>query len=169
MRYFILMMLCLPGCAPDVDRFKDPVDAGVMDMVNHSDAQQGNHMDAEPGQASDMSVPSTCTVKFQVVLPANTPADARLHIAGDFYGGEREWQADDATLALQRNSEGAAIELALEHQQTVQYKYTLGSWESVELAQPDCRERTNREWVVDCGETTPEVLDEVDAWTGLCP
>jgi hypothetical protein len=143
MRCLVLVTLCFIGCAPDVDRFKDPVDAAIMDISVMADARPDDGSDGGMDSSSDMTVPNTCSVRFQVGLP-------------------------DATLTLQRNSDGAAIDRVLEDGQTVQYKYTLGTWETAEV-QSDCQEKPNREWTVDCGEAMPEVLDEVDAWNGRCP
>ena len=167
MHRFILVVLCFIGCAPDVDRFRDPVDASMVDSAQAFDG--GSEADAGAQNRGDMEVPMNCTVTFQLTLPVNTPVDARVHIAGDFFGGDRDWQAGDATLALQRNSEGAAIELVLDHEQSVQYKYTLGNWDTVELVLPNCDEKPNRMQVIDCSAAMPVVVDVVDAWTGACP
>ena len=162
----VLIVLCA-GCAPDVERFRDPVDASLFPNGADGGVPMEGGADAMVGlDAGD--TPATCIVRFQLLLPDNTPIDARIHIAGNFFGGEREWLPGDPTLALQRNSEGAEIELNLSNGQVVEYKYTLGNWEGVEV-DSDCNDIDDRTLIIECGSDLPAQQDAVAAWKGRCP
>ena len=63
-------------------------------------------------------------------IPANTPPDESLYIAGDFTG----WQAGDPDFVMHKNAQGK-WEITLEPQAagtTIKFKFTRGSWETVE-------------------------------------
>ncbi len=163
----VLIVLCA-GCAPDVERFRDPVDAGLVDNPAPNTVPMPGNPDSSMVSADAGETPSSCIVLFQVSLPDVTPTDARIHIAGNFFDGDREWLPGDPTLALQRNSDGAGIELNLTNGQQVDYKYTLGNWEGVEV-DADCNDIDDRIITIDCASAMPEQQDVVVAWKGVCP
>ncbi|HRK31688.1 MAG TPA: alpha/beta hydrolase-fold protein [Tepidisphaeraceae bacterium] len=70
------------------------------------------------------------TVTFEVTVPRSTPADARVYIAGSS-AELGEWQA--AGRELQKVKEGRyQLTLDLPEQGSLEYKFTLGHWDSVE-------------------------------------
>lgn len=70
-------------------------------------------------------------VSFRVTVPADTPADAAVHVAGDFQG----WDPGSAAHALTRLDDGLyTITLAFEPGTRIELKFTLGSWKQVERA-----------------------------------
>lgn len=69
------------------------------------------------------------TVSFQVTVPATTPADASLHVAGNMNG----WNPGDPKWKLRRQPDGSwAGHFSLEAGYSLQFKITRGSWETVE-------------------------------------
>ena len=106
------------------------------------------------------------TVTFRVSVPAGTPADAQLYIAGDFQG----WAPGDTPLA-QLDASTWSVDLLFESGTDLQYKYTRGSWESVEKDEA-CGEIPNRTLTVD-GSAGPQqvVEDAVAKWRDVdaCP
>ena len=81
--------------------------------------------------------------KVQVVLkvPADTPADAEVYLAGSL-PAVGEWKA--AGVKLERQKDGTyAADIELEPDQTLEFKFTRGSWETVEK-KADGTERDNR-------------------------
>ena len=157
----LLACAFMMGCQPDVDRFRKVVDQGIaVDVGGQVDAHE---MNPRP----DASTSGQCTVRFQLSFPSSTPPSDPLHIAGDFYGGERAWDPVDPTLVLQRNSEGAFTELVLSDGSVIEYKYTRGNWETVEVA-ADCSEKDNRPFTVDCSASPSGRSDTVAAWSDTC-
>jgi predicted alpha/beta superfamily hydrolase len=72
----------------------------------------------------------TVKVEIRVTAPADTPANATLYLAGnlDAVGG---WQAD--AKAFKRGDDGTySLTLNLPRGDTLEYKITRGSWETVE-------------------------------------
>ena len=78
-----------------------------------------------------MSFTSMAQVTFITgSIPANTPSDESLYIAGDFTG----WQSGDPDFMMHKNVQGK-WEITLEPQAagtTIKFKFTRGSWETVE-------------------------------------
>jgi len=74
-------------------------------------------------------------------LPAYTPVQDKLYIAGDFTG----WQPGLAQYMMQKNNDGKwSITLAAQASGTkINFKFTRGSWASVEKGQAG-REIANR-------------------------
>lgn len=65
------------------------------------------------------------------VLPQNTPAGARVHVAGTFNG----WNPADAAAVLARQPDGTyALTLPDKVRGAVAFKFALGSWDRVETA-----------------------------------
>jgi predicted alpha/beta superfamily hydrolase len=83
-------------------------------------------------------------------VPDNTPADAKLFIAGDFNG----WQPGDSRFQLTKRDDGSFdIQLAAQNEGTkIQFKFTRGSWETVEKG-PSGEEIENRIFTFGNGDT----------------
>jgi len=77
-------------------------------------------------------------VTFRVTVPANTPSDATIFIAGDFQG----W-SPGATAMTHSSATTWEITLPFAEGATVQYKYSRGSWDAVEK-DAGCGEIPNR-------------------------
>ncbi|MBK8572308.1 MAG: alpha/beta hydrolase [Holophagaceae bacterium] len=68
-------------------------------------------------------------VGFQVTVPATTPRDAALHVAGNMNG----WNPGDPQWQLRRQADGTwSGQFLLEPGYALQFKLTRGSWETVE-------------------------------------
>ncbi|MET0771661.1 MAG: alpha-amylase family glycosyl hydrolase [Candidatus Limnocylindrales bacterium] len=105
-------------------------------------------------------------VTFRVSVPADTPADAQLYIAGDFQG----WAPGDTPMA-QVDAGTWSIELPFESGTALQYKYTRGSWEAVEK-DAQCGEIPNRTLTVDGSAGPAQTFeDTVATWRDIagCP
>lgn len=101
-------------------------------------------------------------VTFRVTVPANTPADAEIFIAGDFQG----WNPASEGHRFTRESAGVyAITLALEDSTTIAFKLTRGSWETVEKGSQG-EELQNRVFQV-AGPETAELT--VASWADTAP
>jgi predicted alpha/beta superfamily hydrolase len=85
-----------------------------------------------PDARLDEAAPDAATrasVTFLVAVPANTPPDSTIHIAGDFQG----WDPGSAAHALARQDDGRyAITLELDIGTSIAFKFTRGSWDYVE-------------------------------------
>ncbi len=73
----------------------------------------------------------TVTVTFNVTVPATTPADSSVYIAGTLHlldGGLPEWNPGGVVL---NRVDGTHWTITLTGKETTQieYKYTLGSWD----------------------------------------
>jgi enterochelin esterase-like enzyme len=94
---------------------------------------------------------------FQVTLPTETPAGDTIYIAGNFQG----W--NPSATPLQRSGNTASITLSFTPGTTLEYKYTRGSWNSVEKA-ADGSEVPNRAATADSDRT---VSDTVARWADV--
>jgi hypothetical protein len=73
-------------------------------------------------------------VRFVVKVPQQTPAEKGVYIAGSFNG----WHAGDSLYRLYRTGDGFyMITLPLFDKMHYEYKYTLGDWNTVEMAAND--------------------------------
>ena len=94
-----------------------------------------------------------------VHVPTNTPANAAVFLAGSL-PGVGSWKADGVQLA--RADDGTySGSLMLEAGQTLEYKFTCGSWDAVEKA-ADGSERFNR--VAPVGATAAPITATVERW-----
>ena len=92
-------------------------------------------------------------VTFKVTVPDDTPADADVYIAGNI-DALGPW--DPGKVELGKIGDRLyAISLVLEPGTTLKYKFTRGSWETVEKG-PDFEELRDRELVV-AGDTTVRI------------
>lgn len=86
------------------------------------------------------SAAAAAVVEFEVAVPADTPVDATVHLAGDFQG----WRPGDAGWLLNRGQDGLwrrAVEFV--DGRPLQFKFTLGCWDRVEKG-PAGEELQNR-------------------------
>lgn len=99
------------------------------------------------------------TVRLRATVPASTPTDASLFVATSVTG----WRPDGVRMTRVDATHATAV-VSVEEGTFVGYKYTRGSWATVERA-AGCAERPNR--AVRAGDTAPE--DTVDTWADRCP
>lgn len=93
--------------------------------------------------------PSRVQLTFLVTVPGNTPAGSKVHIAGDFQG----WDPGSASHELARQDDGRyAITLELQRGINIAFKFTRGSWETVEKG-AEGEEIANRTLTLDAGGT----------------
>jgi len=100
------------------------------------------------------------TVKLIVTVPDSTPTDASIYLAGSL-PSVGEWKVDG--VKLDREGDRFVSTIQLEGDQTLEFKITRGSWETVEKNR-DGSERANR--LLDAKHA--EVSVTVEAWsTGI--
>jgi glycosidase len=107
-------------------------------------------------------------VTFNVTVPANTPMSDTVHIAGSFPSPYPTW--DPGGLPMTRDdATHAHITLTLAEGYALEYKYTRGSWATVEK-DASCQEIANRTLTIAYGPGgTQTVTDTVANWVDLCP
>jgi pullulanase len=105
---------------------------------------------APRGGATRPPAPAGATavsVTFRVAVPASTPEAGPVHIAGDFQG----WNPGSPAHALSRQPDGRwSITLELNAGQPIQFKFTRGTWGTVEKG-PNGEEIANRAMVAQAG------------------
>jgi predicted alpha/beta superfamily hydrolase len=80
--------------------------------------------------ATCLAVPAGAQLTVRVSVPAGTPPGAAVYLAGSFNG----WNPADSLYRLTRAADGAyVITLDPAIRGAVEFKFTLGSWDSVEL------------------------------------
>ncbi len=156
------MGLSTDGAAPDANA--DPMDAGL--------STDGTVTDAEVS-------PTSCTVRFTVILPEGTAESDEVFIAGTFCQNECGGAAGDCCnwipndtqwpeTVSPRTDNTTVFEMELTPDVDYEYKYTLGAWSEEELRE-DCQPIANRQIRPDCPNgDTYEVQDVIDAWKGRC-
>jgi len=105
------------------------------------------------------ALPRKVQLTLNVALPTGTPAGT-LYLASNLHG----WEPDG--LPLTRQGDTASATLSLEQGMAFEYKYTRGSWSTVEK-EPGCAERANRKLEVN-GTGVQTQSDTVKAWADLC-
>jgi len=148
--------------APDAVPARDaapPGDAGS-DAAPPPDAAGA---DAAPPPA-DAAPAGPCQVRFVAQLPAGTPAEDDIYVAGSAW----DWDPGSPTLRMTRIAGGQAELIApLDPGVQLEYKYTRGDWTRVER-NADCGERANRGAFVQCGPDGEQVLrDVVERWVDI--
>ncbi|MDV3103661.1 alpha/beta hydrolase-fold protein [Thermococcus waiotapuensis] len=89
------------------------------------------------------------TVTFVVSVPEYTPEGDYVYIAGDFNG----WNPGDERYRLKRLPDGRwAIDLTFPYGTVIEFKFTRGSWETVEKG-PNGEEISNRRFVFTKADT----------------
>lgn len=111
------------------------------------------------------------TVTFNATIPSNTPMDADIYIAGDFKkAGLPLWNpAAELCKATRISLTEVRFELVYEDfvgPITIEYKWTRGSWASVEKGRNN-EELANRQVTVDGSKTNVIINDEVKKWADL--
>ncbi len=93
--------------------------------------------------------------------PDYTPADAKIFMAGNF----NSWNPGDTSFILHPNSDGnPEIVLSYSPGTQIEYKFTLGSWQTVEKG-PNGEEISNRQYTFPSTEDT--VLITIYNWAGV--
>jgi hypothetical protein len=120
------------------------------------------NLSADSPEVASAAQARPVTVTFQLTVPADTPADATIYIAGDFQG----WNPGKTPMT--RAADGTwEISLPFTEGQAPQYKYTRGSWEAVEK-DAGCGEIPNRTVTVTYGtDGTMLVTDETQKWRDI--
>lgn len=99
-------------------------------------------------------------VTFKVdQIPVNTPADATLFISGSFEG----WSGGASTYQLTKEGDGYYYITLDQRTGTIQYKFTRGSWASVEKG-PNGEEIANRNYTF--GGNGDTVSVQIASWAG---
>jgi len=113
----------------------------------------------------------TVTLVFNVTVPALTPGDKSVYIAGTLDrldGGLPQWDPAGVVLA-QVDATHWTITLTGLESTEIEYKYTLGSWNFVEKG-AGCEELANRALTLNYGaDGTQTVNDTVFNWRGVPP
>jgi pullulanase len=100
---------------------------------------------APPAAAADPA--AAVAITFRVAVPTSTPAGGTVYLAGDFQG----WNPGSAAHALTLQPDGRwTITLGLEAGLPIQFKFTRGSWATVEKG-PNGEEIANRALTVQAG------------------
>ena len=113
----------------------------------------------------------TVNVTFQVTVPAWTPVGSSVYIAGSLSqldGGLPDWDPGAVVLT---DLGGGVWEITLTGLEgtSIEYKYTLGSWDFVEKG-PACEEIANRTLTLDYGSDGNQlVADTVPNWRNVAP
>ncbi len=98
-------------------------------------------------------------VHFVVQVPADTPADAKVYLAGSL-PATGEWKAGGVEMAKQADGSWTC-DVELEAGKELEYKFTLGSWETVERKADDANV-DNRKATIDA--STTHIDAKVDRW-----
>jgi hypothetical protein len=113
----------------------------------------------------------TVEVTFNVTVPEGTPPDAVVYIAGSLSaldGAYPDWDPGAVPLTKMSDYEWT-ISFTGETGTSVQYKFTLGSWDFVEMDSA-CFDIPNRGIILDYGtDGTQAVYDTVLNWNGIPP
>ena len=105
------------------------------------------------------ALPARAQLAIRLTVPAGTPVDAPVHVAGSFNG----WNPGAESFALARQSDGAyAITLPASVRGAIEFKFTLGSWASVETTATG-GDVPNRSFVVPATGAAP-YAGAVAAW-----
>ena len=106
-----------------------------------------------------LSVASQQKIRIEInSLPANTPANSTIFIAGNF----NSWNPQDKSFQFQKNEKGYFLELSLNNG-SYEYKITRGGWDKVECTK-EGKDIGNRILKIEA-DATVEV--SVDGWKDL--
>lgn len=103
------------------------------------------------------------TVPVTLFVRGHTATSGPIFLAGNFGANYPEWDPAGLEMISPLGTQVWAIRLELPPGTTVEYKYTLGSWETVEM-NAACEDVPNRSLVV--GDRPMTVRDVVLAWRG---
>jgi AraC-like DNA-binding protein len=94
-------------------------------------------------------------------IPENTPQDAAIYVTGNF----NNWTTNDKRYRLEKDKNNTwHVQVPL-WQDTLYYKFTRGSWESVE-GKPNGQARVNRQFILSEDKRTAQIL-EIESWEDL--
>jgi pullulanase-type alpha-1,6-glucosidase len=105
--------------------------------------------------------PRPVEVTFQVTVPTASPGP--VHLAGSFPAPLPEWDSAGIELSPIDLSNVWTVTLTLLEGTEIEYKYTRGSWETVEKEADGNTEIANRILVVDYGEDGTQTVEDVVA------
>ncbi|MCB0642848.1 MAG: hypothetical protein KDC44_14465, partial [Phaeodactylibacter sp.] len=94
-------------------------------------------------------------------IPTNTPADASIYIVGNF----NRWHPADPRYELELQTDGTYQVSVPVWMDTLEYKFTRGSWKTVE-GRKSGRARFNRQLIVHVPVPQPEVV-VIESWEDL--
>jgi len=115
---------------------------------------------AHSDEVQATAAPRTVTVEFNVTIPAYTPADRLVYIAGTLNrldGGLPEWNPGGVVLTRVTDNLWT-ITLTGKETTQIEYKYTLGSWDFVEK-DALCGEIANRQLTLSYGTNGTQIVN----------
>jgi hypothetical protein len=122
-------------------------------------------------EVSAQALLRTVTLTFNVTVPAGTPADKSVYIAGfldRLDGNNPQWNPGDVVLT---KIDATTWRITFTGKETTQieYKYTLGSWDFVEK-DGACGEIPNRALTLSYGATGVQMVNDVVLnWRNVAP
>lgn len=108
------------------------------------------------------ALPAHAQVTIRVTVPRSTPADAVVHVAGNF----NDWNPAAAEFRLKRAGDHFVITLPDSVRGPIEFKFTLGSWDRVETG-ANGSGVPNRTFTIPAGASTYEAT--VTAWSSGPP
>jgi len=134
---------------------------------------QSFNRSGDSGEVAATAELRTVTVIFTVTVPAWTPGDKSVHIAGTmsrFNGGYPDWNSSAVSLAPAGPNQWTITLTGLEGTQ-IEYKYTLGTPDFFDVEKgSSCDEIANRQLTLTYGATgTQTVNDTVLNWRNVSP
>ncbi|MBN1154751.1 metallophosphoesterase [candidate division KSB1 bacterium] len=126
-----------------------PAVGAASDEANLGDPRWGTYGDPD----------SSVAVTFSVTVPANTPEDDLVYLAGTFNDWNPGAQVMEKIDSLQWH-----LTLSLEKNTAYEYKYTRGDWESVEKDSAG-EEIANRTFTT--GDSSMTIEDVVEKWADV--
>jgi glycosidase/fibronectin type 3 domain-containing protein len=126
---------------------------------------------ADSAEISAVAAQRTVTVTFNVTVPATTPGDESVYVAGTLDrldGNLPQWNPCGVVLT-RVDSTSWTITLTGQESTQIEYKYTLGSWDFVEKG-ASCEELNNRPLTLVYGSTGQQIVnDTVQNWRNISP
>lgn len=129
---------------------------------------EAGNQSAPSGEASAVPQARDVRVTFEVAVPQGTPVNATVYIVGN-QPEICNW-CNPHTVALQKGSDGKhRATLTFREGTTVEYKYTLGSWDVVEK-DASCGEIGNRQLRAIAGPSGAQTREDAVAnWRNVAP
>ena len=140
---------------------------------NRSMAVNGGTVTDTVGNWEGPNTCGTAAAVITVTVPSGTPSTAAVYISGNYSAlGTGMSSANDWNSALYPMTKVDAthwkITVTAAPGSTLQYKYTLGTWTSVEET-GSCAYANNRSFVFGAAGSSPSANDTVPAWEGTSP
>lgn len=146
LHYFLLSVLCVALCAcggggSNTDDNTDENTDEIVTPTTPTDPEtptepEEPQQDPEPPAAPDNEGVNTevpeVGIRFTLHVPEETPTNAEIYISGDFENDA--WSGGGLAIykAIQEENGRYTLNLPLDGNSTVQYYFTLGSWEETE-------------------------------------